>query len=89
MRLLAQRLERVPWVDVRLVEYTFQASFRGVDGFFMGSDLMTFEATSEVFGFRGRRLGFDQAWAVQLIQEQGGHYGQEKNWTPVPGDISV
>ena len=56
MRLLAQRLERVPWVDVRLVEYTFQASFRGVDGFFMGSVLMTFEATSEVFGFRGRRL---------------------------------
>ena len=36
MRLLAQRLEAVPWVDVRLAGCAFPTSFGGVDGFFMG-----------------------------------------------------
>ena len=89
LRLLAGRLEQVPWVDVRLAECTFQESFQGVDGFFMGADLMRFGGTSEVFGFRGWRLGSIDAWAVQLVQEQGGYFDEERNWIPAPGDISV
>lgn len=80
MRLLAQRLERVPWVDARLAECTFPDSFGGVDGFFMGADLMRFEGTGEVFAFRNWRVGSIDAWAGQLIQEQGGFHDEDNTW---------
>lgn len=80
MRLLARRLERVEWVDARLSECTVPESFEGVDGFFMGPDLVKFGSRAEVFVFRGRRLGSIQAWAVQLIHEQGGYHDGDKAW---------
>lgn len=89
LRLLAERLEQVPWVDVRLAECTFEESFQGVDGFFMGADLMRFGGTSEVFGFRGWRLGSIAGWAMQLVQEQGGYFGEKSTWIPAPDDVSV
>ena len=89
LRLLARRLEQVPWVDVRLSECTFQASFPGVDGFFMGADLMTPGGTSGVFGFRGRRLGSIAAWTLQLVQEQGGYHDEKSQWVPLPDGVSV
>ena len=86
-RLLAQRLERVPWVDVRLAECAFPESFEGVDGFFMGADLMRFEGTSEVFDYQVWRLGSIEAWAVQLIREQGGYYDSDNTWVAAPQEI--
>ena len=83
MRLLAQRLERVPWVDARFEECTFGGAFEGVDGFFMGLDLMRLEGTSQVFGFRDRRLGSIEAWSVQLIHEQRGYHDQHQAWIDV------
>ncbi|MDE0205200.1 MAG: hypothetical protein OXP66_04150, partial [Candidatus Tectomicrobia bacterium] len=83
MRLLAQRLERVEWVDARLAECAFPESFEGVDGFFMGPDLVEFGSRAEIFAFRGRRLGSIQAWAAQLIHEQGGYNDQGHAWTAV------
>ena len=80
MRLLAQRLERVPWVDARLVECTFPESFQGVDGFFMGADLMRFEGSSETFDYQARRVGSIEAWTAQLIHEQGGYYDEGNSW---------
>ncbi|MDE0205658.1 MAG: hypothetical protein OXP66_06490 [Candidatus Tectomicrobia bacterium] len=80
MQLLARRLERVEWVDARLAECTFPESFEGVDGFFMGPDLVKITSGAEVVVFRGRRLGSIQAWAVQLIHEQGGYHDGDKGW---------
>ena len=87
-RLLAQRLERVPWVDVRLAGCTFPESFRGVDGFFMGSDLMVLQGASDVFAYQGWRLGSIAAWAVQLIREQGGYYDEGNTWIAAPRDVA-
>ena len=89
LRLLAGRLERVPWVDVRLAECTFGESFPGVDGFFLGADLMRYEGTAEVFGFRDSRVGSLAAWAAQLVRERGGYFGEGNIWIPASGDISV
>ena len=89
LQLLAQRLERVPWIDVRLAECTFSDSFEGVEGFFMGSDLMRFEGTADVFAYKGWRLGSIEAWAVQLIQEQGGYYDEENTWIVAPHEIAA
>ena len=80
MRLLAQRLERVSWVDARLADCTFPDSFGGVDGFFMGADLMRFEGTADVFAFRDRHVGSIEAWAGQLIHEQGGFHDEDNTW---------
>ena len=89
VRLLAQRLEGVPWVDVRLAGCAFPTSFGGVDGFFMGSDLMRYDGMSDVFSYQGWRLGSIEAWAVQLIQEHGGYHGKDNAWIESPGSVSV
>ena len=89
MRLLAQRLEGVPWVDVRLAGCTFPTSFEGVDGFFMGADLTRFEGRPDVFSYQGRQLGSIEAWAAQLIREHGGYRDRQDAWIESPGAVSV
>jgi len=41
MRLLAERLERVSWMDTRDSDTWTEETFDGVDGFFMSADTMT------------------------------------------------
>ena len=41
---------------------------------------MRFEGTADVFSFRGRRVGSIEAWAGQLIHEQGGFHGEDNTW---------
>ena len=89
MRLLADRLEGVPWVDVRLAHCTFPTRFQGVDGFFMAADLMRSGGTPEAFEYQGQRLGSVEAWAVQLIQEQGGYRNEDDAWIEPPSDMLV
>ena len=80
MRLLAQRLERVPWIDVRSSGCTFPAVFEGVNGFFMTTDLMAAPDRHDVMSYGDRRVGSIAAWAAQLIQEQGGYHDEARAW---------
>ena len=57
MRLLAQRLELVPWIDVRFSGCTFPAAFEGVNGFFMATDLMAAPDRHDVMSYGDRRVG--------------------------------
>ena len=89
MRLLAQRLERAPWVDVRFAGCTFPVPFEGVNGFFMASDLMVVPDRSDVLSYRDWRVGSTAAWAAQLIQEQGGYHDEDKAWIEAPAELEA
>jgi len=89
MRLLAERLEQVRWVDVRCTECTFPVPFDGVDSFFMATDLVALPGCSDFFSYGNDRVGSIAAWAVQLMREQGGYYDEEKVWTPAPAELEA
>ena len=57
LRLLAGRLERVPWVDTRDSETYTEEVFTGVDGFSMSADVMTAPERCDVLCYEGRIVG--------------------------------
>lgn len=89
MRLLARRLEGVPWVDVRYSGCTFPVPFEGVNAFFMAQDLLALPGRSDVVSYGGWELGSIAAWAAQLIQEQGGYYNEDKAWIEAAAELEA
>lgn len=60
-----------------------------MNGFFMASDLMALRDASDLFSYRGRRLGSVAGWAVQLIQEQGSYHDEDKAWIEAPAHLEL
>lgn len=87
MRLLAQRLERVSWMDTRDSDTWTEETFDGVDGFFMSADAMTAPARWDVLCYGDRRVGSIAAWAAQLIREQGGYHDEDGGWIEAPAEL--
>ena len=75
MRLLAQRLEHLSWIEVVPEECRFVEFFDSMDGFFMSSDLKFWDRPPGfIFGDEDYFIGQIEDWAVELIQEQIGYY---------------
>ena len=75
MRLLAQRLEHLFWIEVIPKECRFLEFFDSMDGFFMSSDLKFWDRPPGfIFGDEDYFIGQVEDWAVELIQEQHGYY---------------
>ena len=89
LRLLAGRLERVPWVDTRDSETYTEEAFTGVDGFFMSADVMTAPERCDVLCYEDRIVGSIAAWAAQLIREQGGYHDEDRAWIEAPAELEL
>ena len=87
MRLLAQRLERVPWIEIRVSDTWTEESFDELDGFFMSADLMSAPARCDVLCYGDSRVAAIAGWAAQLISEQGGYHDQDKAWIEAPAEL--
>ena len=87
MRLLAQRLERVSWMDTRDADTWTEETFDGVDGFFMSADAMTAPARCDVLCYGDSRVGSIAAWAAQLVREQGGYHDEDRTWIEAPARL--
>ena len=75
MRLLAERLEHLDWVEVVPEECRFVEFFDSMDGFFMSGDLKFWlRAPGFIFGDEDYFIGSVEDWAVQLVQERQGYY---------------
>ena len=75
MRLLAERLEHLFWIEVIPEDCQFLEFFDSMDGFFMSSDLKFWNRPPGfIFGDEDCFIGSIEAWAVELIQEQRGYY---------------
>ena len=94
MRLLAERLEHVCWVEVVPEECSFLEFFDSMDGFFMSSDLKFWNRPPGfIFGDEDCFIGSIEDWAVELIQEQRGYFDDYEdeaddylNWVPAEID---
>ena len=75
MRLLAERLERLFWIEVIPEDCLFLEFFDSMDGFFMSSDLKFWNRPPGfIFGDEDYFIGSIEDWAVELVQEQRGYY---------------
>ena len=75
MRLLAERLEHLFWIEVIPEDCQFLEFFDSMDGFFMSSDLKFWNRPPGfIFGDEDYFIGSIEDWAVELIQEQRGYY---------------
>ena len=75
MRLLAERLEHLFWIEVIPEECQVLEFFDSMDGFFMSNDLKFWNRPPGfIFGDEDYFIGSVEDWAVELIQEQRGYY---------------
>ena len=75
MRLLAERLEHLCWIEVLPDDCLVLEFFDSMDGFFMSSDLKFWDRPPGfIFGDDDYFIGGVEDWAVQLIQERHGYY---------------
>ena len=75
MRLLAERLEHLFWIEVIPEDCLFLEFFDSMDGFFMSSDLKFWNRPPGfIFGDEDYFIGSIEDWAVELVQEQRGYY---------------
>jgi len=75
MRLLAERMEHLCWLEVKPAECQFVESFDSMDAFFMSSDLKFWDRPPGfMFGDEDCFIGSIEDWAVELIQERHGYY---------------
>ena len=75
MRLLAERLEHLYWIEVIPQECHILEFFDCMDEFFMSSDLkFCNRPPGFIFGDEDYFIGSIEDWAVELIQEQRGYY---------------
>ena len=94
MRLLAERLEHLFWMEVKPDECLFLEFFDSMDGFFMSSDLKFWDRPPGfIFGDEDYFIGSMEDWAVELIQERHGYYKDYEheedryvNWVDVDMD---
>ena len=75
MRLLAERLEHLFWIEVIPEDCLFLEFFDSMDGFFMSCDLKFWNRPPGfIFGDEDYFIGSIEDWAVELVQEQRGYY---------------
>ena len=75
MRLLAERLEHLFWIEVIPEDCLFLEFFDSMDGFFISSDLKFWNRPPGfIFGDEDYFIGSIEDWAVELVQEQRGYY---------------
>ena len=75
MRLLAERLEHLFWIEVIPEDCLFLEFFDSMDGFFMSSDLKFWNRPPGfIFGDEDYFIASIEDWAVELVQEQRGYY---------------
>ena len=75
MRLLAERLEHLCWVEVVPAQCQILETFDSMDGFFMSGDLRFWERPSGfIFADDDYFIGGIEDWAAELVQENQGFY---------------
>ena len=75
MWLLAERLEHLFWIEVLPEECLFVEFLDSMDGFFMWNDLKLWNRPPGfIFGDEDYFIGSIEDWALELVQEQRGHY---------------